>query len=132
MTLEEKLGVIRQLYQMTLADGKVKPVEYGFLYELALSMAVPLEKLEEIFEVESKYEIPKEQVNRIIQVYRLALIMKVDNETTESEIFTLKSLALQMGLRPESVDNMLQEMIKKDSGTLNFDELMNIFNVPEN
>jgi uncharacterized tellurite resistance protein B-like protein len=132
MKEEEKLGIIRQLFQMTQADGEVKPVEYSFLYELALSMGVPLEKLEEIFEIESQYQIPKEQVNRIIQIYRLALIMKVDKHTADSEIKTLKTMAIQMGLRSDAVDNMLNKMKEKDSGTLNFEELMEIFNVQKN
>jgi len=132
MSLEEKLGILRQLYKMTQADNKVKPVEYSFLYEIALSMEVPLEKLEEIFDYEDRYQLPKDLQNKIIQVYRLALIMKVDQEVAPEEINTLKSLALQMGLHPEAVNNMLEEMNKSETGTLDFDRLMQIFNTNHN
>ena len=63
MSLEEKLAIIRQLYKMTQADNKVKPVEYSFLYEIALSMEVPLEKLEDIFEYEADFQLPKDMQN---------------------------------------------------------------------
>ena len=132
MSLEEKLGILRQLYKMTQADNQIKPVEYSFLYEIALSMEVPLEKLEDIFEYEAHYQLPKDLQNKIIQIYRLALIMKVDQEVAPEEIDTLKSLALQMGLHPEAVNNMLEEMNKSENGTLDFNRLMQIFNTQHN
>jgi len=132
MSLEEKLAIIRQLYKMTQADNKVKPVEYSFLYEIALSMEVPLEKLEDIFEYEADFQLPKDMQNKIIQIYRLALVMKVDKEVAQEEINTLKSLALQMGLHPEAVDNMLKKMNENETGTLDFEQLMKIFKVQEN
>ena len=132
MSLEEKLGILRQLYKMTQADNQIKPVEYKFLYEIALSMDVPLEKLEEIFDYEDRYQLPKDLQNKIIQVYRLALIMKVDQEVAPEEINTLKSIALQMGLHPEAVNKMLEEMNKSETGTLDFDRLIQIFNTNHN
>jgi len=132
MSPEEKLEIIRQLYKMSQADGKIKPVEYSFLYEMALTMEIPLEKLEEIFDIEKQYQIPKETAERIIQIYRLALIMKIDKDIADAEITTLKTLALQMGLRSDAVDNMLKKMNNSKSSTLDFKELLEIFNVTEN
>ncbi len=130
--MEEKLEILRQLYEMTKADGKIKPVEYQFLYEMALSMDIPLEKLEEMFDFDKQYKLPKEKLQRIIQIYRLALMMRVDKDVAGAEIATLKKLALQMNLHPESVDQMLLQMEQKDDHTLNFDELFQIFNIREN
>jgi len=132
MSLEEKLGIIRQLYKMTQADNQVKPVEYSFLYEIALSLEVPLEKLEDIFDYEAEFSLPKDLQNKIIQIYRLALVMKVDHEVTKEEIATLKSLALQMGLHPEAVNNMLEKMEESETGTLDYHQLMKIFKTHDN
>jgi len=130
--MEEKLEILRQLYEMTKADGEIKPIEYQFLYEMAVSMEVPLETLEEMFEFDKQYKLPKEKLQRIIQIYRLALMMRVDKDVASTEIATLKKLALQMSLHPESVDQMLLQMDQKEDHTLNFDELFQIFNVREN
>jgi uncharacterized tellurite resistance protein B-like protein len=130
--MEEKLEILRQLYEMTKADGEIKPVEYQFLYEMAVSMEVPLEKLEEMFELEKNYKIPKQQVQRVIQIYRLALMMRVDKDIAEAEKITLKKIALQMNLHPEAVDQMLIEIENKKEHTLSFDELFQIFKVLEN
>ena len=132
MSMEEKLGILRQLYKMTQADNKIKPVEYSFLYEVALSMEVPLEQLEEIFDYETQFKLPKDLQNKIIQIYRLALIMKVDNEVAKEELDTLKSIALQMGLHPEAVNNMLDKMNTNETGTLDYNELMQIFKTHDN
>ena len=130
--MQEKLEIIRQLYEMTKADGEVKPVEYQFLYEIAVSMEVPLEKLEEMFEVDEQYKMPSMHEQRIIQIYRLALMMKVDKEVAPAEILTLKQLALQMNLHPESVDKMLNAMNSKEGKTLSVDELFGFFRTVEN
>jgi len=132
MSLEEKLGLIQQLYKMAKADNEIKPVEYQFLYEIALAMEVPLEKLETIFEVEKDYQIPKDFQHKMVQIYRLALIMRVDQEIKPEEVKTLKSLALQMGIHPEAVQQMLYQMEKSENGVLDHETLIGIFKTIEN
>jgi len=130
--MKEKLELLRQLYEMTQADGKIKPVEYQFLYEIAVSMELSLEKLEDMFELEKHYKLPQQQVQRIIQIYRLALMMRVDKDIAEAEKITLKKIALQMNLRPEAVEQMLEKIDENKKHTLSFDELFSIFKVFEN
>jgi uncharacterized tellurite resistance protein B-like protein len=128
--MDNKLGLLRQLYQMSKADNEIKPIEYNFLYEIALSMDVPFEKLEEMFDAEDEYSLPKIKDERIIQIYRLALMMKVDKIIAPEEITTIKSIGLQMGLRSEAIDMMLQKINEK--GTLSYNELIKIFSIQEN
>ncbi len=132
MTHEEKMGMLRQLFEMTLSDGEIKPVEYKFLYEIALSLEVPLEDLEEMIEREYNYKLPKQFDERIVQIYRLALMMKVDKEIAHQEVNMLKSMALQLGLHPEAVDALLQAIKEKSDRVLSFDELEKIFTVGGN
>ena len=132
MTHEEKMGMLRQLFEMTLSDGEIKPVEYKFLYEIALSLEVPLEDLEEMIEREYSFKLPKQFDERIVQIYRLALMMKVDKEIAEQEVNMLKSMALQLGLHPEAVDTLLQAIKEKSDRVLSFDELEQIFRVGGN
>jgi uncharacterized tellurite resistance protein B-like protein len=132
MTLEEKIAFIKQLYQMSKSDGVIKPVEYSLMYEFALSLGVPLEKLEDILNEKHDFQITKEQVERIIQIYRLALIMNVDKEVTNEELSTLKKITLEMNLPPESVDLMIKRMSESNEGTLDYHTLMKIFDVSKN
>ena len=132
MTHKEKLGMLKQLFEMTVADGEIKPVEYKFLYEIALSMEVPIEDLEQMIEQEFSYSIPKQIDERIIQIYRLAMMMKVDKEIAKQEVNMLKSMALQMGLHPDSVVVMLNKLKEDPAKVLSFEELEKIFSVGGN
>jgi len=135
MTLEEKLTFIRQLYKMSKADNKIDQVEKKFLYELALSINLPIEALEDILdgkEIPLKEQLPTNIEDRIIQIYRLILMMKIDNEISIEEVNTLKSIALELGLRPDSVMLLLDRLLESPTGTLEFAELQAIFDITKN
>ena len=60
---------------MSKADHNVDQTEVNFLYELAVSLELPLEILENIFDEKSvflKHVLFKKRHEHIIQIYRLA------------------------------------------------------------
>ncbi len=135
MTLEEKLALMRQLVKMSKSDQKLQTAERNFLYELALSINLPIEALEDIMDGKNTYlpeKIPTNIEDRIIQIYRLVLMMKIDNEISPEEVNTLKSIALELGLHPESVMLLLDRLLESPTGTLEFEELQAIFNITKN
>jgi len=135
MTLDEKVTLIRQLYKMSHADQNFQTAEKKFLYELALSINLPIEILEDILaddEVEIPAKIPANIEDRMIQIYRLVLMMKIDNEISIEEVNTLKSIALELGLHPESVMLLLDRLLESPTGTLDFNELKAIFDITKN
>jgi len=135
MTLEEKLAFIRQLYKMSKADNKIDQIEKNFLYELALSINLPIEALEDILDgkkIPLKEKLPTNIEDRIIQIYRLVLMMKIDNEISIEEVNTLKSIALELGLRSDSVMLLLDRLLESPTGTLEFEELQAIFDITKN
>ncbi len=135
MTLEEKLALIRQLYKMSKADQELQAIEKNFLYELALSIDLPIEALEDVMDGKNTYlpdKIPTKIEDRIIQIYRLILMMKIDNEISIEEVNTLKSIALELGLHPESVMLLLDRLLESPTGTLEFEELQAIFDITKN
>jgi len=135
MTLEEKLTFIRQLYKMSKADNKIDQIEKNFLYELALSINLPIEALEDILdgkEIPINEKLPINIEDRIIQIYRLVLMMKIDNEISIEEVNTLKSIALELGLRSDSVMLLLDRLLESPTGTLEFEELQAIFDITKN
>jgi len=135
MTLEEKLAFIRQLYKMSKADNKIDQIEKNFLYELALSINLPIEALEDIMDgkkISIKENLQTNIEDRIIQIYRLVLMMKIDNEISVEEVNTLKSIALELGLRPDSVMLLLDRLLESPTGTLEFAELQAIFDITKN
>jgi len=133
MTIEEKIALIKQLYKMSKADQKLDLKEKKFLYEFALSLNLPLEIIEDILgdnEISFNSSVPEKIEDRIIQIYRLILMMKIDNEISDSEINTLKNIALELGLHPDAVMTLLERL--KKTATIEFDELQEIFNISKN
>ena len=135
MRLEEKISLIKQLFDMSKADRKIDQTEVNFLYELAVSLELPLEILEDLFDEKPIYlkkQIPTSSLERITQIYRLALMLNVDKQVTFDEVNLLRNLALELKLPPDSVNIMLSEILKSQTGTLKPDKLFQIFNTTGN
>ncbi len=135
MKLEEKITLIKQLFDMIKADNYIDKSEVNFIYELAVSLELPLEILEDIFDEKPIYlkkQIPTSSLERIIQIYRLALILNADKQVTFDEVSLLKNLALELKLPTDPVKVMLSEILKSQTGTLNPEKLFQIFNITEN
>ena len=135
MKLEEKISLIKQLFDMTKADSVIDQTEVNFLYELAISLELPLEILEDIVDEKPIYlkeQIPTNSFERIIQIYRLALMLNADKQITFDEVNLLRNLAIELKLPSDPVDIMLSEMLKSQSGTLKPEKLFQIFNMTGN
>ena len=135
MRLEEKISLIKQLFEMSKADHNIDQTEVNFLYELAVSLELPLEILEDLFDEKPIYlrkQIPTSSLERITQIYRLALMLNVDKQVTFDEVNLLRNLALELKLPPDSVNIMLSEILKSQTGTLKPEYLFQIFNMTDN
>ena len=135
MKLEEKISLIKQLFDMTKADSVIDQTEVNFLYELAISLELPLEILEDIVDEKPIYlkeQIPTNSFERIIQIYRLALMLNADKQITFDEVNLLRNLAIELKLPSDPVEIMLSEMLKSQSGTLKPEKLFQIFNMTGN
>ena len=135
MKLEEKISLIKQLFDMTKVDSVIDQTEVNFLYELAISLELPLEILEDIVDEKNIYlkeQIPTNSFERIIQIYRLALMLNADKQITFDEVNLLRNLAIELKLPSDPVDIMLSEMLKSQSGTLKPEKLFQIFNMTGN
>jgi len=135
MRLEEKISLIKQLFEMSKADRKIDQSEVNFLYELAVSLELPLEILEDIIDKKPiflKKQIPTNSFERIIQIYRLALMLNADKQVSFDEVNLLRNLAIELKLPSDAVDVMLLEILKSKNGTLKPEKLIQIFNMTEN
>jgi len=131
--LEKKLEQLSQLINMAKADRIFKKIEYKFLYEIALVMQVPIEKLEALLENKIEYNrLPSTREERIIQIYRLTLMMMVDGIITDEEMVLLKNYALEMKLHPESIEMMLKRIKSSKGGMLLPAQLQQIFAIQNN
>ena len=106
-SLQEKLYLLKQLIEFAKIDGVLHDKEIDFLKLLANDFGIDHETYL------SLYNTTPEKVNvsfpdRIIQFYRLALLMQCDGAWHEKEINKIQEIALLMGLDPAGVSKLLR------------------------
>lgn len=110
--MKEKLSLITELIKLAKSDNEVKSEEYNFILSVCNQIGVSKEHLDELFTKYIEFTPPKLESDRILQFYRLILLMNVDKEIKSEEIYFIKNLGLKMGLSPMATNKVLSEMDK--------------------
>ncbi len=135
MLRKKRIYLLKQVWDIIKADKEIHKNEKEFLLDIAQSMNVQPDEISDIIDLDTIIDLPKPVLSReekIIQIYQLALMIKADGKITEEEIELIKNIGLEMGLSPDALDIMLEELFKSMERILNFEELFNIFNLSNN
>jgi len=122
-------SLLSDLINMVMADGKIKNSEIDFIKKLAKRMDVSKNELIDLFENPQPSRPVFSEVERITHFYKLILMMKIDNETHETEIVALKNFGLKMGIRPIIADQILIKLEASEANIIPADELLKIFKI---
>jgi tellurite resistance protein len=117
---------------MAKADKVFKFVEFKYLTEISEVLGITATQLDELMESNNIAPIPKKNIDRARQIYRLAVMMKIDHIIVKEEIKLLKEYAVELGLNPEGIDIMLERMDENKGGMLLDKDLCNIFSISLN
>lgn len=124
---EEKLSLLSEMIEFARADKKVKEEEYGFILAVGDQLGVTSDEIEILMKQAAKKKSLHPESQRILQFHRLVLLMNVDQESAQSEMYKIRDMGLHMGLRPEAIDTVLKEMYKYPNKVIPPQELMAIF-----
>lgn len=130
--MNDKLSILTQLIKMARTDEKVREIEYNFILAVAEMFDIEKDHVDVLFEEYIEFDPPKGIYERIEQFHALVLLANVDRHIDEREIEFLHQCGLRLGLRPEAVDNVLNEMEKHENGMIPADTMMRIFQVYQN
>ncbi|MCG2419639.1 TerB family tellurite resistance protein [Aequorivita sp. F47161] len=122
-------ALLSDLIQMVMVDGKIKLSEMEFIQKMASRMNISDKELVNLFENPHPSQTVYSEVERITHFYKLILVMKIDNETHETELVALKNFGLRMGIRPMVADQILKKMEQFKGEKLPADELLKIFKI---
>ncbi|NVK63287.1 MAG: TerB family tellurite resistance protein [Flavobacteriales bacterium] len=128
----EKLGLLAQLVQLAQSDDHFKEQEFQFLLAIAAQMGVTKEDFKQIFEENIRFQPPKFEAERILQLQRLILLMNVDKEISEEELDYIKSAGIRMGLHPSATNSVLSEMHNYKNNIIPPERLIEIFRTYHN
>jgi hypothetical protein len=126
-TLEEKLGLLKQLILVANADGKIKEAEYQLMLGLAAQMGVSKDEFEKVFETGVEISLPKSDADRILQFHRMILMLNVDADPSPNEIDMVRKMGIMLGLNPQAIELVFEEMKTHPNNLIPPDRMVQIF-----
>ena len=129
---QQKLSLIQDLIALSLADGNESFLEKNFINTIASNLGITEDEVEAIKNNPVEYNPENGETDRIIQFYRLLLLMGIDQNKTAEEISFCKETALKMGLNPIAVNNTIKQILSSKTGMMPPEEVIKIFQVQHN
>ena len=124
---QEKLSLLSQLVKLARADEEVKESEFTFLSSIASQLGVSQEEFKGIFDEYIDFEPPAFEFDRIVQLQRLVLLMNVDLEIDNNELYIIKNLGMKLGLNVLAIEEVLEVMHEYPNKMLPPERLIGIF-----
>jgi len=130
-SFEEKLFLMKQLIEFAKIDGLLHDKEMDFLLLLAEDFGIDKVTYFSLFNTQEKI-VPISFNDKIIQFYRLALLMQSDGFWHEKEITKIHEIGIMMGLNPSGIDKLLLILKKMGPNYITSELLSNLFTVQLN
>jgi hypothetical protein len=126
-SLDDKLGLLKQLILLANADGVINEAEYQLLLSLAQNIGISEEDFEMVFSPNISLSAPKDFGERILQFHRMILLINVDNHPSPLEIEVIRNLGIMLGLNPQATELIICEMKSHPNNLIPPDRMIQIF-----
>lgn len=107
-TTQEKISLLQEMISFALIDGELHDREYDFIEIVAYELGIDKETLHKLYENKGEVKVIKDELNRICQFYRLALLMRCDEVLHERERIKINEIGINMGLDPYAIKRVLK------------------------
>ena len=131
-TYEEKLSLLSEMIAFAKIDGRIDEREYQFLSIVASQLKIDKDVFESLFDHPADKVVIKSEHQRILQFYRLALLMHADGVLHDNEQVAIREMGINMGLSPFAMKSVLIEMQKSPTGLIDPDILLALFRAQQN
>ncbi len=128
----ENLHLVNQLVAFSKIDGETKELEFEFLLQIAEQLGLSKNELIELFKQNISITPPRFESDRIIQFYRLCLLMFIDGEINHEELKALRNTGIHMGLHPNATEEVIKLIQLYPGKGILADKLIQIFQVNHN
>lgn len=123
----EKHQILSDMIRLAMVDNKLDEREFDFINSVAQRLAVPEEELAALIVNPLSTGVFKTELERITQFHRLILLMNVDQETHIAEVDALRNYGLKIGIRPEAIEQVFNEMGDYEDKMIPSERLVEIF-----
>ncbi|CAM3510082.1 excinuclease ABC subunit B [Flavobacterium gelidilacus] len=126
-TYQEKISLLQEMIAFALIDGQLHDREYDFIEMIAQELEVDKKTMLKLYDKKAEKVVIKDEISRICQFYRLALLMHVDGVLHEKENKKINEIGINMGLNPYAMKRVLHLMKKSPTRMIDGNVLMAAF-----
>ena len=126
-TTQEKISLLQEMISFALVDGELHDREYDFIEIVAFELGIDKETLHKLFENKGTINVIKDELNRICQFYRLALLMRSDDVLHERERVKINEIGINMGLDPYAMKRVLKLIEDSPNHMVDGETLIKLF-----
>lgn len=126
-TTQEKISLLQEMISFALVDGELHDREYDFIEIVAYELGVDKETLHKLYENKGEVSVIKDELNRICQFYRLALLMRCDDILHERERVKINEIGINMGLDPYAMKRVLKLIEESPNHMVDGQTLIKLF-----
>ena len=123
----EKKQIISDMIGLAKADNVLHEREYEFILAVAARLGLSKTEVDTINANPIKVSVLSTELQRITQFHRLLLLMNVDQETHFTELDAIRNYSLKLGIRPEAIEQILNEMEDHENKMIPSERLVEIF-----
>ena len=131
-TYEEKISLLSEMIAFAVVDGELHDREYDFLWIVAQELGIEKEVFLELFGKRNSIKVLKDEHHRIMQFYRLALLMHSDGVLHEREMQAINEIGINMGLNPMGIKKTLKAMSQSPNQIIEPEKLLFSFELQHN
>lgn len=131
-TYEEKLSLLTEMIAFAKIDGSIHEREHQFLALVAKQLRIDPDTFDGLFNEPAEKVVIKSEHQRILQFYRLALLMQADGILHDNEQVAIREMGINMGLSPYAMKGVLNEMKLSPTGMIDPDLLHALFRAQQN
>jgi hypothetical protein len=125
--MTERLSILSELIKLARIDNELRDEEFNFLFAISKMLGIDKTAFERLFSEYIEYTPSKIETNRILQFYRMVLLINSDRNINSKELSFVKSAGLRLGLHTDAIESVLSEMKNNEKGIIPEDRLIEIF-----
>jgi pimeloyl-ACP methyl ester carboxylesterase len=125
----QDLELMHELISFSKVDGEMKEIEFVFILQIAKQLGLTKQDLLALFEQKMITNPPKAESDRILQFYRLCLLMLIDLEVHPMELETIRNAGIRLGLNPNATEELLRLLMENPSKGIPTPTLLSLFQV---
>jgi hypothetical protein len=126
--IEKKKNLVLEMMAFAVVDGQLHKKEFDFIFMVANTLGIERGEFMDLFHQESPIVPMKEPFDRVLQFYRLALLMYADGIVHSKEDIAIRQFGIKMGIDTNLSKRILKRIELSPNRVISADILLRLYN----